>query len=120
MNVPPYATLVCRNRISAVMTETDNWLNRADLDVESLSEWLRETYFDDVKPPFFSQADLDRISELLLRLLRFRPSERPSAGGILSHSVFGESAFRIDNTTQVKPKTTAFPSVKTTTPSSNR
>jgi serine/threonine protein kinase len=116
MNVPPYATLVCRNRISAVMTETDNWLNRADLDVESLSEWLRE----DVKPPFFSQADLDRISELLLRLLRFRPSERPSAGGILSHSVFGESAFRIDNTTQVKPKTTAFPSVKTTTPSSNR
>ena len=64
--------------------------DKADLDVESLTEWLRETYYDDDKPRYFAPTDLERIGEILLRLFRYRPSERPSAREILSDPLFGD------------------------------
>jgi len=48
-----------------------------------LAQWLRETYHDDDKQPYFTEADLQALGEILLRLLRFRPQERPSANDIL-------------------------------------
>jgi len=69
---------------------TNSGADQAELDVESLTEWLRETYYDEKKPQFFASTDLERIGEFLLRLLRYRSSERPSAGEILSDPLFGK------------------------------
>ena len=71
------------------LNTTNSQADQAELDVESLTEWLRETYYDDNKPQFFAPTDLERIGEFLLRLLRYRPSERPSAREILLDPLFG-------------------------------
>lgn len=71
--------------------------DRAELDVGSLTDWLRETYYDDDKPPSLTDTDLEKVGELLLRLLRYRPSERPSAGEILSDPLFDAHTFCVDN-----------------------
>lgn len=75
----------------------DNQADRAEMDVGSLKDWLRETYHDDDKPPILTDTDLERIGGFLLRLLRYRPSERPSAGEILSDPLFDPHTFRVDN-----------------------
>lgn len=71
--------------------------DRAELDVGSLPDWLREAYYGDDKPPSLTDIDLQRVGELLLRLLQYRPSERPSAGDILSDPLFDPHTFRVDN-----------------------
>lgn len=71
------------------LNTTNSQADQAELEVKSLTEWLRETYYDDDKEQFFAQTDLERIEELLLQLLRYRPSERPSAREILSDPLFG-------------------------------
>ena len=76
-------------------SNTNSQADQAELDVESLTEWLRETYYDDDKPPFFSQTDIEKIGEFLLRILRYRHSERPSAREILSDPLFGQHTFGI-------------------------
>lgn len=58
-------------------------VDTADMDTTDLSQWLHETYHDDDKQPYFTATDLEAISKILLRLLRFLPSERPSANDIL-------------------------------------
>lgn len=71
--------------------------DRAELDVGSLTDWLRETYYDDDKPPSLTDTDLERVGGLLLRLLQYRPSDRPSAGEILLDPLFHPHTFRVDN-----------------------
>jgi serine/threonine protein kinase len=75
----------------------DNQAERAEMDVGSLKDWLRETYHDDDKPPILTNIDLERIGDFLLQLLRYRPSERPSAGEILSYPLFVSQTIRINN-----------------------
>ena len=57
-----------------------------------MPQWLRETYYDNDKLPYFTEDGLEAISKVLLRLLRFRPSERPSANDVLLGPVFGDSS----------------------------
>ena len=64
----------------------------ADLETADLPQWLRETYYDDDKLPYLTEGGLEAISKVLLRLLRFRPSERPSANDVLLEPVFGDSS----------------------------
>jgi hypothetical protein len=60
-----------------------------DMDTTDLSQWLCETYYDDDKPRYFSENGLEAISKVLLSLLRFRPSERPSADDMVFVSLLG-------------------------------
>ncbi|KAL1582020.1 hypothetical protein WHR41_09422 [Cladosporium halotolerans] len=72
-------------------------IDQAELDVGSLTDWLRETYYDDDRPPSLTDTDLERVGGLLLRLLQYRPSDRPSAGEILLDPLFHPHTFRVDN-----------------------
>lgn len=74
---------------------TNRQPDQVELDAESLTECLRETYYDDGKPSSFSHTDIQRIGELLLRLLRYRSSERPSAREVLSDPLFDQHTFGI-------------------------
>jgi hypothetical protein len=69
--------------------DADVLVDSADMDTTDLSQWLHETYYDDDKPPYFSENDLKAISKVLLILLRFRPSERPSADDIVLEALPG-------------------------------
>lgn len=75
---------------SPTMLDANDSVDPAEVDIAGLSEWLRETYYDEDKSPFFSETELEGIGNVLLRLLRFRPSERPSADQILSDPLFAE------------------------------
>jgi hypothetical protein len=77
------------------MHSTNSQADQAELDVESLTDWLHETHFDGDKTPFFSHTDIERIGEFLLRFLWYRPSKRPSARDNLSDPLFGQYAFGI-------------------------
>lgn len=57
----------------------------AELDVTDLPEWLRETYYDEDKKPFFAEQDLEAIGDLILSTLKYQPSERPTAQELLEH-----------------------------------
>ena len=65
------------------VADTDMSVDPVNLETSDLSQWLYETYYDDDKKPYFTKTDLRSISKVLLRLLRFRPSERPSASDII-------------------------------------
>jgi hypothetical protein len=75
---------------SSFESDADVAVESADFETAELSEWLHETYFDDGKPPYFTETDLKAVGEVLQRLLRFRPSECPSADNILLESSFGD------------------------------
>ncbi|GAB1733419.1 hypothetical protein NU195Hw_g8980t1 [Hortaea werneckii] len=65
----------------------------ADLETSDLSQWLRETYYDDDKSPFFTESDLEEISDLILSTLKYHPSERPSARELLNHPLLQDDRF---------------------------
>ena len=80
-------------------TEIDSQINNADLSVEvtdlettELPQWLHETYYEDDKPPYFTETDLLAISKVLMSLFRFRPSERPSASDVILKPLHGNSS----------------------------
>ncbi|KAI7548733.1 hypothetical protein KC331_g4230, partial [Hortaea werneckii] len=39
-------------------------ISPADLETSDLSQWLRETYYDDENKPYFTESDLEGISDL--------------------------------------------------------
>ena len=57
----------------------------------SLAEWLHETYFDDGKQAYFTEAEIKSLSDLLQSMMQYRPSNRPQAAQLLSHSWFQNS-----------------------------
>lgn len=72
------------------MNSADILVDPAEIETADLSQWLHETYHDDNKPPYFTETDPKAISELLLRLFHFRPSERPAGQDILLEPLFDE------------------------------
>jgi serine/threonine-protein kinase SRPK3 len=75
---------------SNLLIFADTPVEAVDLETADLSQWLYETYYDDDKPPYFTENDLKAISKVLQSLLRFRPSERASADDILLESLLGD------------------------------
>lgn len=71
--------------------DTDVLVGPANMETADLLQWLHETYYEDDKPPYFTETQLRAIGQVLLRLLRFRPSERPSAKSILLDPLFGDA-----------------------------
>jgi hypothetical protein len=69
--------------------DADVLVDPTDMDTTGLSQWLFETYYDDDKTPYFTENDLRAISKVLLNLLRFRPSERPTADDIVLEALLG-------------------------------
>lgn len=69
--------------------DADTSIDTADTEIADLPQWLHETYYDDDKRPYFSENDLEAISKVLLSLLRFHPSERPSADDIVLEALLG-------------------------------
>jgi serine/threonine protein kinase len=64
-----------------------------DLDTADLSEWLRETYYDEDKKAFFAEGELEEIGDLIVSMLKFRAQERPTAAEVLEHPLMKEGRF---------------------------
>lgn len=54
----------------------------------TLQEWLNEVYFDQDRYSEFTTKDIEQVSELISRLLKFEPSQRATATDILDSSWF--------------------------------
>ncbi|KJX99875.1 protein kinase [Zymoseptoria brevis] len=65
----------------------------AELDCPDLVEWLRELYFDEDRKPFFVEEDIEKIGDLILSLLKYRPEERPTARELLDHPLIRKDPF---------------------------
>ena len=61
----------------------------------SLCEWLHETYFEDGKKHYFSEANIDTLGALLQSVMQYRPSDRPRASDLLNHNWFQHSPFTL-------------------------
>ncbi|GAB1744227.1 hypothetical protein NU219Hw_g1380t1 [Hortaea werneckii] len=68
-------------------------ISPADLETSDLSQWLRETYYDDEKKPYFTESDLEEISDLITSMLKYEPAERPSARELLHHPLLRKDRF---------------------------
>jgi serine/threonine-protein kinase SRPK3 len=51
--------------------------------VNTLQEWLEETYFDGVRKEDLTRDDIVKVGKLVAKLLRFEPERRTSAQEIL-------------------------------------
>ncbi|EXJ92456.1 CMGC protein kinase [Capronia epimyces CBS 606.96] len=59
-----------------------------DIDGGSLTSWLCEVDFGSGRKPEFSKEDIERLADLLARMMCYLPSERLSAQDILKHEWF--------------------------------
>jgi serine/threonine protein kinase len=55
--------------------------------------WFRETYYDEGKEPFFAKEDLEKIGDLILLMLKYRPEDRPTASDLLEHPLIQQLSF---------------------------
>lgn len=63
------------------------------MDGVTLTDWLRETYFDDQKRTYFSEKDIEAVGGLLQSMMQYRPSNRPRASQLLNHKWFQTNPF---------------------------
>ena len=68
-----------------------------DLEIRpcSLVEWLHETYFDDEKNIYFTEAEIQAAGDLLQSMMQYRPSNRPRASQLLNHRWFRNNRFEV-------------------------
>ena len=68
-----------------------------DLEIRpcSLVEWLHETYFDNEKNTYFTEAEIQAAGDLLQSMMQYRPSNRPRASQLLNHRWFRNNRFEV-------------------------
>lgn len=64
-----------------------------DIDGCSLSSWLCETYFSSERKADFTKEDIQRLGDLLTKMMCYRPRDRLSAQDILKHEWFVKNPF---------------------------
>lgn len=67
------------------VTEDVSWINETPL---TLEQWLEEIYFDEERVTEFTKEDIDKIGELVRRMMRYEPSSRALAHQILDDPWF--------------------------------
>lgn len=56
----------------------------------TLQEWLEETYFDGERKEDLTRSDINKVGEIVGKLLRFEPSSRASAAEVVRDAWFKE------------------------------
>lgn len=79
-----------QNRAKVVVGNCDDKMNE-----DSLSQWLCHLYFNGVtkgnREAEFSKEDIERLGDLLTKMMRYRPEERLSTQEILKHEWFAKN-----------------------------
>ena len=66
---------------------------RDDIDGGPLSSWLCETYFSGGRKAEFSEEDIERLADLLTKMMVYLPGARLSAHEVLKHEWFVKYPF---------------------------
>lgn len=62
-----------------------------DIPKPSITDWLREVYFEGESKAEFNKADIERLGDLLTKMMRYHPGDRLSTEDILRHEWFERS-----------------------------